>query len=175
VLWITLCAAAVTTLVSVASTYDSPDVAGVHDDASRSVEIAEPLVNLAPGTSSVTSDLARGTATTALDAALAGRPPTVSITAANEYLSGGTSADLRAFLEARGGGLSPSATSGSIAAVEKQLAGYNEFVGPGQARVLRPGDLRVVSSAAQQGVPLLTRDQRLIRTMQALGLNVESF
>jgi hypothetical protein len=74
VLSITLCAAGTTTLGSVVSTYDSPDVGRVHDQAFASVEIAEPLVDVAPEASSFPSDLARGTPTTPLSRSVATNP-----------------------------------------------------------------------------------------------------
>jgi hypothetical protein len=103
----------------------------------------------------------------AVDHALSGRAPVLSITAAKEFLRKGDVQVLREFLAARGGGIGAAATAEQIAELQAQA----QVLG----RVLKAKDAAVVGSAAREGVPLVTRDERLLKFMQAAGLPVESF
>jgi RHS repeat-associated protein len=103
----------------------------------------------------------------AVDAALAGRAPVISITVAKEFLVKGDINLLRQFLAERGGGLAASATAAEIAQLQAQAT----LLG----RVLAAADAAVSGSAIKEGIPLLTRDIRLINFLQAVGQVVETF
>jgi hypothetical protein len=103
----------------------------------------------------------------AVDAALAGRQPLVSITAAKEFLRGGDYGALRSFLSARGGRIGAAARSGDISALQSQATSLG--------RVLRTNDASVVGSAVREGVPLITRDQRLLNFLKEAGIPGQSF
>jgi hypothetical protein len=103
----------------------------------------------------------------AVEGALAGRTPTISITAAKEFLRKGDVGVLREFLSARGGRLGQAATAEQIQALQAQA----QVIG----RVLRAKDAAVVGSAVREGAPLITRDQRLLRFLEEVGISSESF
>ena len=82
--------------------------------------------------------------------AIAGRETSVSITAVKEFLKGGGSVDaLRAFLKETGGrvGKAPS----------KELLKQLEEMG------LKPADARIVGSAMEEGIKLLTTDKGILK------------
>jgi len=103
----------------------------------------------------------------AVDAALSGRAPVISITAAKEYLAKGDIAVLRAFLQSRGGGVGAAATQADIQNLQAQA----QVLG----RVLSSSDAAVAGSAMREGVPLMTNDQRLFNFLKAVGYPVEKF
>jgi RHS repeat-associated protein len=103
----------------------------------------------------------------AVDEALAGRTPTISITAAKEYLKKGDVTVLRDFLVQRGGRLGQAATAEQI----EELQAQARLLG----RVLRPKDAAVVGSAVREGAPLITRDVRVLRFLLKAGIPVETF
>ena len=103
----------------------------------------------------------------AVDAALAGRAPVISITAAKEYLIKGDIEVLRQFLIERGGSIGPAALQQEIAELQTQAT----LLG----RVLNAADAAVSGSAIKQGIPLLTRDTTLINFLLAVGQQVETF
>jgi predicted nucleic acid-binding protein len=113
----------------------------------------------------------------AVDAALAGRAPLVSQTAAKEFRRGpgATQAQIDSFLQARGGRVVPDASSTTIANVEARLVRHNAGVHPNQHRRFRGKDLCVAATACETGTSLLTEDTRLRNTMNALGLPVEAY
>ena len=82
----------------------------------------------------------------AVDAALAGRAPVISITAAKEYLVKGDIEVLRQFLIERGGSIGPAALEQEIAELQTQAT----LLG----RVLSAADAAVSGSAIKQGIPL---------------------
>jgi RHS repeat-associated protein len=103
----------------------------------------------------------------AVDAALAGRVPVISITAAKEFLLKGDVEVLRQFLIARGGSIGTAATAAEIAELQTQAT----LLG----RVLAAADASVAASAIKDAIPLLTRDSRLINFLIAVGQSVETF
>ncbi|SRR6266566_1211527 len=103
----------------------------------------------------------------AVDAALAGRVPVISITAAKEFLLKGDVEVLREFLIARGGSIGTAATAAEIAELQTQAT----LLG----RVLAAADASVATSAIKDAIPLLTRDTRLINFLIAVGQSVETF
>lgn len=103
----------------------------------------------------------------AVDAALAGRAPVISITAAKEYLRRGDINVLRAFLQSRGGGIGAAATDAEIRSLQAQA----QVLG----RVLKGTDAAVAGSAMREGIPVMTRDERLFKFLRAVGYPVEGF
>lgn len=82
--------------------------------------------------------------------AMAGRSPNVSITAVKEFLKGGGDvAALRSFLVETGGGMGKAPSRELV----EQLQGLG----------LKANDARIVGSAIEEGVPLLTRDKRVLK------------
>lgn len=74
---------------------------------------------------------------------------------------------LREFLAARGGRLGQAATAEQIQALQVQA----QVIG----RALRAKDAAVVGSAIRESAPLITRDQRLLRFLEQVGMPVRSF
>jgi len=103
----------------------------------------------------------------AVDAALAGRVPVISVTAAKEFLLKGDVEVLRQFLIERGGRIGTAALATEIAELQTQAT----LLG----RVLAAADASVAGNAIKEGIPLLTRDVRLISFLTAVGEAVESF
>jgi RHS repeat-associated protein len=103
----------------------------------------------------------------ALDAAIAGRIPTISITAAKEFLKKGDAAILRKFLAERGGHIGKAATEAEIQALRNQAT----LIG----RVLRAKDAAVVGSALKESAVIITRDEKLIRFLNAVGIPASRF
>jgi RHS repeat-associated protein len=80
---------------------------------------------------------------------MAGRTPSVSITAAKEFLAGGGDVNgLRSFLQANGGRIGPAASLGTRQALQR--------LG------LKAADSRVVGSAVDQGIGVITRDRHIL-------------
>jgi len=98
----------------------------------------------------------------AVDAALAGRIPIVSITAAKEFLKKGEVGLLREFLAERGGRIAAAGTEKVAAALRAQA----EALG----RVLKLKDSRVAASALREGVPVITADSKFQRFLNAVGI-----
>jgi predicted nucleic acid-binding protein len=103
----------------------------------------------------------------AVDDALAGRIPVISITAAKEFLQKGNVEVLRQFLTERGGGIGPAALQSEIEELQVQAA----LLG----RVLKAADAAVAASAIKQGIPLLTRDSKLVNFLLEVGELAEKF
>lgn len=97
----------------------------------------------------------------AVDAAIAGRIPTVSITAVKEFLKKGDINLLREFLAARGGYVGQAATAQQVA----QLRSMAQSLG----RSLRPKDAAVAGSAINEGAVVITRDERFWKFLRAVG------
>ena len=103
----------------------------------------------------------------AVDKALAGRAPVLSIRAAREYLRKGDIINLRGFLTARGGRMASAATAVEIANLQVRARSLG--------RVLHYADAEVAASAVREGIPLMTRDARLHSFLRAAGLQVELY
>ncbi|MBX3255088.1 MAG: hypothetical protein KF862_13175 [Chitinophagaceae bacterium] len=103
----------------------------------------------------------------ALDAAIAGRVPTISITAAKEFLKKGDVAILRKFLADRSGSIGKAATEEQIKALQAEAT----LIG----RVLRAKDAAVVGSAVNESAVLITRDEKLFKFLKAVGIAVSKF
>jgi RHS repeat-associated protein len=103
----------------------------------------------------------------AIDAAIAGRTPTISITAAKEFLKKGDVNILRKFLAERGGHIGKAATKAEIDALQAQA----KVLG----RALRAKDAAVAGSAINEGATLLTRDDKLFRFLKAVGVAVSKY
>jgi predicted nucleic acid-binding protein len=103
----------------------------------------------------------------AVDAALAGRVPVISITAAKEFLLKGDVEVLREFLAERGGRIGSAALATEIAELQTQAKLL--------VRVLAAADASVAANAIKEGIPLLTRDTRLINFLIEVGQSVETF
>ncbi|EGO63757.1 type II toxin-antitoxin system VapC family toxin, partial [Acetonema longum] len=101
----------------------------------------------------------------AIDAALAGRTPVVSITAAKEYLAKGDVEVLRQFLSERGGRIGSATTQAEIDNLIQQANALG--------RVLKASDASVAGSAIKEGATLITNDARLARFLRAVGFKVE--
>jgi hypothetical protein len=111
----------------------------VHNQSSVALD-TNALIPLLEGSS---SDAA------AVTSAIGNRTPQVSFTAAREFLRGGGDANaLRGFLQNTGGRIGPAPSSTTI----------NNLMSNG----IRANDARVLGSAIDQGIPLLTRDRRLL-------------
>ncbi len=74
---------------------------------------------------------------------------------------------LRQFLADRAGKIGVAATAEEIQNLQSQAT----LLG----RVLRDKDAAVVGSAVKEGIPIITRDARLLRFLQAAGIPVETF
>lgn len=98
---------------------------------------------------------------------LPGRTPTISITAAKEFLRKGDVNVLREFLKARGGRVGKAATEQQIADLQVQAG----ILG----RVLRSKDAAVTGSAINESATIITRDIRLRKFLEAAGIAVEGF
>jgi hypothetical protein len=94
----------------------------------------------------------------ALDRALAGRAPVVPITAAKEFLKRGDVSSLRSFLTARGGRIGAAGSASAIATLQQMATAAG--------RVLKSKDAAVVASALKDGLPVITRDSKLLRFLQ---------
>jgi hypothetical protein len=103
----------------------------------------------------------------AVDAALAGRIPIVSITAAKQFLAKGNGAALRAFLAERGGRIGVAASRAKIRALQTHVTSLG--------RALSAADAAIVGSAVRAGVPLITRDQQVLNFLKAAALRGEPF
>ena len=103
----------------------------------------------------------------AVDDAINGRTPVVSITAAKEFLEKGDVGALRQFLKERSGRLGKAATAEQIDALKQQA----EVLG----RVLNSKDAAVTGSAVNEGATIITRDEQLIRFLNEAGIPAERF
>lgn len=103
----------------------------------------------------------------AVDAALAGRTPVIPIQAVKEFLVKGDVNALRGFLSSRGGRVAAGASDEAAAALQGQATALG--------RSLKPKDARVAASAQKEGVPLITRDTKLRKFLNAIGIGGESF
>jgi predicted nucleic acid-binding protein len=103
----------------------------------------------------------------AVDKALAGRLPNVSPTAASEYLARDSQEALNQFLSERGGSIGLAGTQEGAAALQAQAAGLG--------RALGLNDALIAHSAMQEGIPLITGDQQLLRFLNAIGYPAEGF
>ncbi len=103
----------------------------------------------------------------ALDAALAGRSPIIPIQAVKEFLVKGDVNALRGFLTSRGGRVAAGASDEAAAALQAEAKALG--------RSLKPKDAKVAASAQKEGVPLITRDQKLRKFLNAIGIGGESF
>ncbi|MFC5404423.1 IS66 family insertion sequence element accessory protein TnpA [Cohnella soli] len=101
----------------------------------------------------------------AIDNAIAGRTPVVSITAAKVYLSKGDVNVLRQFLSQRGGRIGSAATEQEI----QQLISQAKVLG----RILKSSDASVAGSAIKEGATLITNDARFAKFLQQAGFKVE--
>jgi hypothetical protein len=82
--------------------------------------------------------------------AIAGRDTSVSITAVKEFLRGGGDVNaLRIFLKETKGSVGAAPSTALIKSLE--------------ALGLKPSDARVVGSAIREGIPVLTRDKRILK------------
>jgi RHS repeat-associated protein len=103
----------------------------------------------------------------AVDAAITGKIPTISITAAKEFLKKGNVQVLREFLAARGGYVGKAATAEQIA----QLQAQAKVLG----RVLRGKDAAVVGSAIKEGAVIITKDSKLLKFLNAAGIPARGY
>jgi len=98
----------------------------------------------------------------AVDAAISGRIPTISITAAKEFLKKGDVNVLRKFLAERGGYVGKAATKEQIANLQEQA----KLLG----RVLKSKDAAVAGSAITEGAEILSRDEKFVRFLLEAGI-----
>jgi RHS repeat-associated protein len=103
----------------------------------------------------------------ALEASLKGRTPIVSITAAKEFLKKGDINALKEFLKSHGGYIGKAATEQEILSLQNQAASLG--------RVLKYKDASVVGSALKEDAVIMTRDDRLLKFLQSIGVNTEKF
>jgi len=101
----------------------------------------------------------------AIDDALAGRIPVISITAAKEYLKMGDINVLRDFLSERTGRIGSAASGQEIQELISQAAVLG--------RVLKVADAAVAGSAIKEGASLITNDKRLANFLTQAGFQVE--
>lgn len=102
-----------------------------------------------------------------VDKALAGRAPIISPTAAGEYLVKGDQGALDEFLSSRGGGIGLGGTQEGAEALQAQASGLG--------RALGYNDALIAHSAMQEGIPLITGDQQLLRFLGEIGYPAEGF
>ena len=88
--------------------------------------------------------------------AIAGRIANVSITSVKEFLRGGGDVNaLRSLLQSTGGRVGPAPSAQTL----KQL----------QLLGLKPADARVVGSAIEQAIPVLTRDKQILKKVPGIA------
>jgi RHS repeat-associated protein len=97
----------------------------------------------------------------AIDAALAGDVPVVSVESAGDYLSKGSVDTLDNFLQARGGYVTNDATVAEVQAVQAQARALG--------RSVSAGDANIAAAALRDGLDVLTQDKQLFRFLQAIG------
>lgn len=91
------------------------------------------------------------------------------ISVAKEFLKGGGSADaLRGFLSARGGQFAAAGAENVARGLQARVWGIG-------GRQIGLYDARIGASAMQEGMPIMTLDQKFTRAMNALGWTMESF
>jgi predicted nucleic acid-binding protein len=98
---------------------------------------------------------------------LAGRAPVVSITAAREFLEGGSVVQLREFMIANGGRIGVAGTDAAVAALQRQASKMG--------RVLHTLDGRVAAGAMAERLTLMTADGDLTKFLKAISHPVEGF
>jgi RHS repeat-associated protein len=108
-----------------------------------------------------------------LDAALAGRVPVVSPQAASEYLSRGTQERFDEFMLERNGRVGSEPTEDAARALRERASQMEDQYG--NRRSLGEEDSRVVASAMQDQVPLITNDRQVIRFLENYPYPVEPF
>ena len=108
-----------------------------------------------------------------LNAALAGRAPVVSPQAAAEFLNKGDEAVFSDFMASTGGRIGSGVSDDFAAGLRAQANSLTDQYG--NARALGYEDSYVVGSAMQDGVPLITNDQQVIRFLSAINYPVEPF
>jgi hypothetical protein len=89
------------------------------------------------------------------------------MTAVKAFLRRGDINVLKEFLRSYGGNLGRATTETQVASLQAQATAMG--------RVLRTRDARIVGSAVNEGVPLLTADRRLYRFLTAAGIEWEPF
>jgi predicted nucleic acid-binding protein len=103
----------------------------------------------------------------AIDAALGGRIPIVSMTAAKEFLVKGNVDALRKFLTDRGGRIASAASEVDAAALRAQASQMGRSLGV--------NDSRIAASAVKEGAPVLTKDGQFSRFLKAAGIPTLGF
>lgn len=91
----------------------------------------------------------------------------MSVTAAKEYLRGGSVTALRAFLVSRDGRIGSVATEGQVAELQARACALDRRLGL--------NDGRVAGSAIIEGILLLTTDRRSYNFLVAIGERVEYY
>lgn len=120
------------------------------------------------------TDALSGARTADVDAALAGRSPVLSPTAHRELLEGGHSPEeISRWLSERGGRMGPEATSEGVADIQQRLR--DMWKGKGFQPMMADDDAAVLHSAAQEGLPIITNDQRFYRNAERLGYRTERY
>lgn len=114
----------------------------------------------------------------AVETAMAGRRPVVSITAAKEYMRGAPTArtladrlaraqQLRVWLTQQGGRIGAGASEADVIASQMAAGRFG--------KTLKLGDARVLASAEREGLSILTRDIKFRNILKAFGLPWEPY
>ncbi|SDF54705.1 type II toxin-antitoxin system VapC family toxin [Chitinophaga filiformis] len=104
----------------------------------------------------------------AVTAAIGSNKPIVSITAAKEYLSFGTKAELKGFMSEIGATISKNGGSASKAAALQQQA-------VSLGRSLHKNDAMILAGAMNNKATVLTADKRFANFMKAIGFPTKNF
>jgi RHS repeat-associated protein len=113
-----------------------------------------------------------GTRAAEVETALAGRSPVLSPTAHSELLTRYSADEIGSWLSARGGRMGVEASQAGVDAIQGGLeAMWTYNFKPSIAL----NDRRVLQSAVQEGLTLLTTDKQILKNAPRLGLSVERF
>ena len=104
----------------------------------------------------------------AVKAAIGSSTPTISITAAKEYLAFGTKAELKGFMTEIGATISKKGGSASQAAALQQTAAS-------MGRSLGQNDAMILAGAANNNAAVITADKKFSNFMKAIGFPTMKF
>ncbi|WP_369248577.1 RHS repeat-associated core domain-containing protein [Streptomyces sp. R41] len=119
-------------------------------------------------------DALNGSRTAEVDAALAGRTPVLSPQAHRELIEGGHSPEaISNWLAERGGRMGPEATAEGVSDIQGRLKAM--WKGKSFNPMIRTDDAKVLHSAAQEGLSLITNDKKFYQNAERLGYTTERY
>ncbi|MEU9897710.1 DUF6531 domain-containing protein [Streptomyces phaeochromogenes] len=119
-------------------------------------------------------DALNGSRTADVDAALAGRAPVLSPQAHRELIEGGhTPEAISNWLTERGGRMGPEATDQGVTDIQGRLK--DMWKGKSFNPMIRTDDAKVLDSASQEGLSLITNDKKFYQNAERLGYTTERY